>query len=33
MQPMTIELSPALEGALPNVVQTVRALLNERLAN
>ena len=33
MQPMTIELSPALAGALPAVVRTVHALLNERLAN
>ncbi len=33
MQPMTIDLSPALEKALPEVVQVVHDLLRERLAN
>ncbi len=31
VQPMTIELSPALQAALPAVVETVRALLRQHL--
>lgn len=31
VQPMTIELSPALQAALPGVVETVRALLRQHL--
>lgn len=33
MQPMTLELSPGLERALPDVVRVVQQLLHDRLAN
>lgn len=33
MQPMTMDLSPELERALPDVVKVVQQLLRDRLAN